>query len=299
MSSDVELWIQSRPREIEPGVSVGRVLPAAERRQVGPYVFLDHMGPQRFAAGHGADVRPHPHIGLATVTYLFEGEITHRDSAGSLQNIRPGAVNWMSAGAGIAHSERTPPELRATGGTMHGLQLWVGLPQKEETSAAWFRHYPAESLPQLDEPGARLRVLAGEAFGVKSPVQTSWPSFQVDATLDAGAPLKLPEGFTERALYVVSGALALGSSERIEKGTMAVFRAGTQPALRAESAARVMMLGGEPLDGPRFIFWNFVNSSKERIVEAARRWKAGGFTKVKGDETEYVPLTLEPRFPSH
>lgn len=290
--------IHSRIREIEPGVSVGRVLPAAERRSVGPYVFLDHMGPLRLEPGHGADVRPHPHIGLATVTYLYAGEIEHRDSVGSVQTIRPGAVNWMSAGGGIAHSERTTQEARATGSTMHGLQIWVGLPRSEETSAPWFAHYPAESLPELTDAGVTLRVLAGDAFGAKSPVKTSWPLFQVDARLEPGSTLELPRGFSERAVYVVEGCLTDGAS-RIEAGTLAVYGANESPSLRADDQTRAMLLGGEPFEEPRFIFWNFVSSSKDQIVTAAQKWKAGAFAKVIGDEVEYVPLTMEPRFGSH
>ncbi len=294
---EIELRIESRVREIEPGFTVGRVLPAAERRSVGPFLFLDQMGPRSFPAGGGADIRPHPHIGLATVTYLYEGAAWHRDSLGSDQVIRPGAVNWMSAGSGIAHSERTPPEVRAAGGRMHGLQLWVGLPKSAEESEPWFRHYPAESFPDLKEDGVALRVLAGEAYGVKAKVTLPSPALQVDATMPAGSRLRLPGGYSERSVYVVKGRVSLGS-EQFPAGTMAVFRPGGAPVLVAEETSRVMVLGGEPLDGPRFMFWNFVHSSKERIVDAANAWKEGRFAKVKGDEQEFVPLTMEPRFSS-
>lgn len=293
---DIEIKIESRPREIEPGFAVGRVLPAAARRQVGPFVFFDQMGPIELAPRHGLDVRPHPHINLATVTYLLEGEIAHRDSLGSYQVIRPGAINWMTAGRGIVHSERSTSGERARGPRLHGAQLWVGLPQKEEQGDPAFRHYPAEALPEVEQNAARLRVLAGSAYGMSSPVQTLSPLFFVDAALEAGAQVFLPTGYAERAAYVAKGELACGP-ERILPGTLAVFVSNSRPALRATTASRLLLIGGEPLDGPRYIWWNFVSSSKDRIVEAARAWREGRFPKVPGDEIEFVPLQQEPRFP--
>jgi redox-sensitive bicupin YhaK (pirin superfamily) len=295
--ADIEIKIESRPREIEPGLAVGRVLPAAARRQVGPFVFFDQIGPIELGPGRGFDVRPHPHVNLSTVTYLFEGEIAHRDSLGSYQVIRPGAINWMTAGRGIVHSERTTPEERARGPRLHGVQLWVGLPQQEEQGDPAFRHYPSEALPEVEEDKVRLRVLAGSAYGVTSPVQTASSLFFVDATLEAGAQLLLPTGYAERAAYVAKGELACGP-ERLSPTTLAVFAPGSRPVLRATSATRLLLIGGEPLDGPRYIWWNFVSSSKERIVEAARGWREGRFPKVPGDEVEFVPLHQEPRFPT-
>jgi len=294
--AEIEIKIESRPREIEPGFSVGRVLPAAARRQVGPFVFFDHLGPLQLSPGRGIDVRPHPHINLATVTYLLEGEIAHRDSLGSYQVIRSGAINWMTAARGIVHSERTTPEEKARGPRLHAVQLWVGLPQQEEQGDPAFRHYPSEGLPEVKQNAARLRVLVGSAYGVSSPVQTSSRLFFVDAALEAKAELFLPTGYAERAAFVAKGELACGP-ERLAPGTLAVFARGSSPALRARVATRLLLIGGDPLDGPRYIWWNFVSSSKDRIIEAARVWREGRFPKVPGDEIEFVPLNQEPRFP--
>jgi redox-sensitive bicupin YhaK (pirin superfamily) len=266
--------VAPRRREIEPGMTVERLLPVAQHRHVGPFVFLDHMGP----APKGGDVRPHPHIGLATVTYLFEGEVTHRDTLGSLQVIRPGQINWMTAGSGIAHSERTK------GGPLHGLQLWVGLPERDEDADPRFQHCP--ELPNVERDGVQLRVLLGEAYGAASPVSISSPMFYVDAKVPKGCTLKAP-AYAERCIYIVEGAL-----EGVARGMLAVV--GDEP-LKAEVDSRVVLLGGEPL-GERYIWWNFVSSRKERIEEAARRWKEGRFPKVPGDEVEFVPLTQEPHF---
>ena len=284
----IEHLIDARPRDIE-GFKVGRLLPSLARRMVGPFVFFDHMGPAQLAPGKGLDVRPHPHIGLATVTFLFEGELVHRDSLGSLQVIRPGEINWMSAGRGIAHSERTPPELRRTGSRMNGLQLWVALPRAHEECEQEFQHHPQETLPAFEQQGTWLRVLAGSAFGRTSPVRTPSALFYVEAELLAGRELELPPEHEERAAYVVEGAIACGA-ERAEPGRMLVFTAGAQVRFRAESDARLVLLGGAPLDGPRHIWWNFVSSSKERIERAKADWRAGRFPKVAGDEQEFVPL---------
>jgi len=283
----IETIVEAKQRDIG-GFSVGRVLPSARRRLVGPFIFFDHMGPAAFPAGQGIDVRPHPHINLATVTYLFEGEIIHRDSLGSLQAIRPGAINWMTAGRGIVHSERTGPETRKSGSRLHGVQLWVALPREHEETEPDFRHYPAATLPEVVRGSARVRVLAGTAYGVASPVRTLSPLFYVEATLPAGGELPLPEEHRDRAAYVVEGVVSCGE-QRIEAARMAVFAPGPTPPLRAESAARVMLLGGAPLDGERHIWWNFVSSSRDRIEQAKRDWKGGRFQPVPG-ETEPIPI---------
>jgi redox-sensitive bicupin YhaK (pirin superfamily) len=287
MAPPVEHLIRARPRDIGDFV-VRRVLPAFQKQMVGPFIFVDHMGPIRLPPGGGMDVRPHPHIGLATVTYLWEGEILHRDSLGSVQAIRPGDVNWMVAGRGIAHSERSPPELRPAGPRAHGLQTWVALPKAHEETEPGFRHYPSASLPKIDRGGARVRVLAGNAYGVASPVRTLSPLLYVESKIPAGRELALPEEHPERAAYIVAGVVRCGD-ERVEPSRMVVFAPGPTPPLRAESAARVMLLGGEPLDGERHIWWNFVSSSRERIEQAKRDWKEGRFPRVPG-ETEYIPL---------
>jgi redox-sensitive bicupin YhaK (pirin superfamily) len=283
----IETIIEARTRDLG-GFSVERVLPSVRRKLVGPFIFFDHMGPVTFAPGQAIDVRPHPHINLATVTYLFEGEIVHRDSLGSVQAIRPGAINWMTAGRGIVHSERTAPELRKTGSRLHGLQLWVALPKAHEETGPDFRHYAAETLPAFERDGARLRVLAGSAYGAASPVRTLSPLFYVEATISAGAELSLPDEHRERAAFVVEGVIRCGE-ERIEPSRMAVFAPGWTPPLRAESGARVMLLGGASIDGERHIWWNFVSSSRDRIEQAKRDWKEGRFPRVPG-ETEFIPL---------
>jgi len=279
--------IDGRPRDLG-GVAIRRVLPAAARRMVGPFTFLDEMN-GAFEAGRGLDVPPHPHIGLATVTYLFDGEIVHRDSLGSLQPIRPGDINWMTAGRGIVHSERTAAERRKQASRLHGLQLWVALPLAHEEVEPAFRHHPGASLPERERDGIRLRVLAGSAFGMTSPVQTLSPLFYVEAVMPAGSTLSLPTEYEERALYVVDGAIACGA-ERTEPGRMLVFTPAESVALRADSPARIVLLGGAPLDGRRYIHWNFVSSSRERIEQAKRDWKERRFPTVPGDEVEFVPL---------
>ena len=279
--------IDARARELG-GITVRRVLPSAGRRTVGPFTFLDEMRGMGFAAGGGFDVRPHPHIGLATVTYLFEGEIVHRDSLGSCQPIRPGDVNWMTAGRGVVHSERTAPERRTAGARLHGLQLWVALPRAHEEDEPSFRHYPGTLLPERELEGVHLRTLVGAAFGATSPVETMSPTFYVDATMSAGSVLTVPEEHEERALYVVEGAVAC-DTETTPAGRMLVFVPGARVRLHAEAPARMVLLGGAPLDGPRHMYWNFVSSSKERIERAKRAWREGRFPKVPGD-VEFVPL---------
>jgi len=258
-ASPIELVIPARDRDLGEGFSVRRLLPHSARRMVGPFIFFDHMGPVRLAPGQGVDVRPHPHIGLATVTYLFEGELFHRDSLGSARLITPGAVNWMTAGRGIAHSERTPVEARAAGPRVHGLQLWVALPREHEESAPAFEHHPAEALPARAHPGARLRVIAGSAFGASAPVRGLSPLFYLEALLDDGAALPVPEEHAEVAAYVVEGALA-HAGQRHDPGHLLVLRAGASAALRAVGPTRAMLLGGAPLPGERHVWWNFVGS---------------------------------------
>ena len=280
--------IDARPRDLG-GFTVGRVLPSPARKLIGPFIFFDHMGPAAFPPGRGIDVRPHPHIGLATVTYLFEGEIVHRDSLGSHQPIRPGDVNWMTAGHGIVHSERTGTELRRTGSRLDGLQLWVALPLGHEETEPEFHHHPARDLPVIGVGGTRIRVLAGSAFGETSPVRTFSPLFYADATMPAGSELPLPDEHEERAAYIVSGSVECGH-ERGEHGRMLVFAPNVPATLRAITDARVALIGGAPIDGERHIFWNFVSSSRERIERAKRDWREGRFPKVPGDEREFIPV---------
>jgi redox-sensitive bicupin YhaK (pirin superfamily) len=251
-------------------------------------VFFDHMGPAQFAPGQGLDVRPHPHIGLATVTYLFEGEIMHRDSLGVVQPIRPGDVNWMVAGRGIVHSERTRPELRQTGAGLHGIQSWFALPRSHEETEPSFRHHPASSLPEIEKPGVRLRLIAGKAFGAEAPPQTFAPMFYLDAQLGDGATLPLPEDYEERAIYVAIGAVVLDGTV-YESGSMLVLKPDSRPKIVARGPARLMLLGGAPLDGERHLWWNFVSSSKDRLEQAKADWREGRFDRVTG-ETEFIPL---------
>jgi redox-sensitive bicupin YhaK (pirin superfamily) len=270
---------------------VGRVLPAIGQRMVGPFAFFDHMGPAALPPGRGIDVRPHPHINLATVTYLFEGEIEHRDSLGSHQVIRPGEINWMTAGRGIAHSERTPAALRAQGPRAHGIQLWVALPTAHEEAEPAFHHHPAGDLPEVAAPGGvPVRVLVGQAFGATSPVRTFSPMFYVEASLPPGATLPVPDGYRQRAAYAVEGAFRSSDGELVEARRMALFTEGADAAVRAEGPCRVVLLGGEPLDGPRFIWWNFVSSSQQRIEAAKRDWREGRFPRIPGDDVEFIPL---------
>lgn len=284
----IELVITARPRDLG-GFSVGRVLPAMQRRLVGPFIFFDHMTRHELAPGHGMDVRPHPHIGLATVTYLFDGEIVHRDSLGSRQAIVAGDVNWMSAGRGIVHSERTGDERRRSGGVVHGIQSWVALPAADEEMAPSFEHHPSETLPLVERPGARLRILAGHAYGARAPVGVRSPTLYVHAELDGSGDLPLTDEHEERAAYVVEGEIGC-EGRSYGPGSMLVFRKGVRMGLRAPGAARVMLLGGAALEGPRHIFWNFVASSKDRIERAKQEWRDGAFPRVPGDDVEFIPL---------
>jgi len=284
----LDALIVPRIRDLGDGFTVRRALPAAKRRMVGPFVFFDQMGPAVLAKGQGLDVRPHPHIGLATVTYLFEGEILHRDSLGTVQPIRAGAVNWMTAGRGIVHSERTPAELRESGSRVFGIQTWVALPREHEETVPAFVHADAARLPILDEHGCRTRLILGTLYGARSPVPTLSAMFYADAALHPGARFSLGPEHAERAAYVVEGAVEYDGRE-FDAGQLLVFQQGSDITLAAPSAARVLLLGGEPLDGPRYIWWNFVSSRKERIAQAAADWKAGRFPPVPG-ETEFIPL---------
>jgi redox-sensitive bicupin YhaK (pirin superfamily) len=287
MGGSILRVVAARKRDLG-GFTVDRILPYAGGQGVGPFVFLDHMGPVGFAPGTTeGDVRPHPHIGLATVTWLFDGEMVHRDSVGSLSTIRPGELNWMTAGRGIAHSERVPADVRARGAALHGMQAWVALPtQLEETDPA-FAHHPAAELPLIERGGARLRVIAGSAYGAESPAKVLSPLFYVDAALDAGAALELPDGYAERAFYMVEGAVTVDGTP-IAPRTLPIAAAGARVRIEASAPSRVLLLGGEPL-GVRHLWWNFVSSSKERIERAKADWKAQRFAPIPG-ETEFIPL---------
>jgi redox-sensitive bicupin YhaK (pirin superfamily) len=267
--------------------AVRRLLPTPEIKAVGPFVFFDHLGPARFEPGKGIDVRPHPHIGLATITYLFEGEILHRDSLGNIQPIRPNAINWMTAGRGIVHSERTPPEVRSAGHTLHALQLWVALPVADEETAPSFFHYEAAELPELRNNGKSIRVMIGEAYGLSSPVKVWSPTLYVEVNLKAGSSMDLPDHVEERAVYLVSGALKTRGSS-LPLHTMVVFDRSPGIELVAVEESRLVIIGGAPL-GKRTIWWNLVASRKELIEKAKQNWQEGRFPKVPG-ETEFIPL---------
>jgi redox-sensitive bicupin YhaK (pirin superfamily) len=278
------------PRSVDLGdFAVRRALPSARTRMVGPFIFFDHFGPAEFRAGAGIDVRPHPHIGLATVTYLFDGEIMHRDSLGTAVAIRPGEVNWMTAGRGIVHSERTGAELRTTGSPIHGLQMWVALPAAKEEIDAAFAHHATAEFPMVQENGKTVRVVVGSLYGTSSPVPTLHETIFGDIHLKAGTALPIDADHEERAVYVIDGTIEI-SGDRFEAGRLLIFKPGDKIALTAVSDAHVVLLGGAPMDGPRHIWWNFVSSRKERIEQAKAEWKAGHFGKVPGDEIEFIPL---------
>jgi redox-sensitive bicupin YhaK (pirin superfamily) len=293
----LETVVVPRTADLGDGFTVRRALPSAQRRMVGPFVFLDQMGPALLKPGTGLDVRPHPHIGLATVTYLFEGEILHRDSLGSVQPIRPGELNWMTAGRGIVHSERTPRELRPSGSRSWGLQAWVGLPRAREETAPVFAHHGADELPRIEGEGIEASVVAGTIEGKRSPAVLHSDLFYADVTLRPGARFQMPREPVERGAYVVQGRIVAGpGADAPEFGAeqLLVFAPGADIVLApVGGAARVMILGGEPMDGPRFVWWNFVSSSRERILQASEDWKAGRFAAVPG-ETEFIPLPDRP-----
>jgi redox-sensitive bicupin YhaK (pirin superfamily) len=278
------------PRSVDLGAfEVRRALPHTTRRTVGPFVFFDHFGPAVFKAGDGLDVRPHPHIGLSTLTYLYDGEITHRDTLGVKAAIRPGEVNWMTAGSGIVHSERTAPEHRQGGAPLHGLQFWVAMPRAKEEIAPSFSHLDDRALPQIDGEGKVVRMVAGGLFGLRSNLETLTETLFADVRLEAGATLPLDAEYEERAVYVSAGEIDV-SGDRFGVGRLLVFRPGDQIALKAVVPSRVAVIGGSVLDGPRYIWWNFVSSRKERIDQAKNEWKLGRFGKVPGDEIEFIPL---------
>lgn len=270
------------------GFSVRRLLPHQAQRAVGPWVFFDHMGPAQFPPGAGINVRPHPHINLATVTYLFAGEILHRDSLGSLQAIRPGDLNLMIAGRGIVHSERETAAAKQETRDLHGLQLWLALPAEAEEMEPEFIHYPSASLPALTLQGVPVRVLIGTAYGVSSPVKTLSPTLYVEAELIAGQSLALPEGVPELGVYVAAGQLQLGE-QHLDTYNLSVLDSAYQGELVAQSDSRIALIGGAPV-GKRYMWWNFVSSRKERIEEAKLEWKNQGFPLVPGDEQEFIPL---------
>lgn len=284
----IDLVLHGRPHDLG-GFTVRRVLPAVQRRMVGPFIFFDHMGPTTLAPGAGFDVRPHPHIGLSTATYLFEGEIVHRDSVGSFQAIRPGDVNWMTAGRGITHSERISDEMRKIGVRMHGIQSWVALPLEHEEIDPSFTHHPKASLPRVVRGDVTLDIIAGDAYGETSPAAVLSPTLYVHAELPSGATLPVDDGHEERAMYVVEGAIRC-DARSFPEASLLVFSPGAKVSITAETTARVMIFGGAPLGGHREIWWNFVSSSKSRIERAKDDWRNQRFAKVAGDESEFIPL---------
>jgi redox-sensitive bicupin YhaK (pirin superfamily) len=287
----IELVIESHRRDLG-GFEVGRVLPFAKKRMVGPFVFLDHIGPAQFASGQGIDVRPHPHIGLSTVTYLFDGQIFHQDSLGYEQPIRPGEVNWMTAGRGIVHSERTELPLRQSGQTMHGMQAWVALPVENEEDAPAFFHHGPEDLPTYEYQGLWARLIAGSAYGAEAKVKTHSPMFYVHWELQPGVTGGLPGEHKERAAFVARGTIEVEGRE-FSGGEMIVFTEGSDPRITAKTQATVVLLGGEPL-GQRFIWWNLVSHSLDRIEQAKADWKAGRMPLPPHDNQEIIPLPDTP-----
>ena len=284
----IESVIVPRARDLG-GFEVRRALPAAERQMVGPFIFFDQFGPVLMRAGQGIDVRPHPHIGLATVTWLFDGSIYHRDSLGSQQPIAPGELNWMTAGRGIVHSERTDAADLARDRQVFGIQSWVALPKAFEDTAPAFEHVAMERLPLIADRGVAVRVVAGSAYGATSPVKTHSDLFYADVRMAAGSVLPLPGDHEERGIYVAEGEIVI-ADQSFGAGRLLVFRPGDAISVKAQSDARVMLLGGEPMDGPRHIWWNFVSSSKDKIEAAKDDWKRGRFAIVPGDETDFIQL---------
>ena len=291
----VDLVVEPTSKDLG-GFSVRRALPSATRRMVGPFVFLDHMGPAFMPAGQGMDVRPHPHIGLATLTYLTEGSIFHRDSLGTRQAILPGDVNWMTAGRGIAHSERTAPEVRAAPHHVGGIQSWIALPRAHEETDPGFAHHAVASLPFVEDRGVALRLIIGALYGERSPVRTFSDMLYADAVMAAGTAIPFPANHAERAAYVVEGAVEIGG---VAHGAhrLLLFRPGDAITIRATENARVLLLGGEPMDGARHLWWNFVSSSKERIEQAKADWAAGRFAAVP-EESEFIPLPADATRPT-
>ncbi len=284
----IEHIIVPRARDLG-GFEVRRALPSARKQMIGPFIFFDQMGPAKLEAGTGIDVRPHPHIGLSTVTWLFEGQVFHRDSLGVEQAIDPGAVNWMRAGRGIVHSERSAPEQRFSESSLYGIQSWVALPRDQEEVEPGFWHHAADDLPVITDGGVMLRVIAGSMFGETSPVKTHSDMFYGEAVMHPGASMPLPAVHEERAIYVVSGQIRI-AGDLFEGRQLLVLRAGDPITIIAVKVARIMVLGGEPMDGPRHIWWNFVSSSKERIEQAKQEWRSAKFDIVPGDTEEFIPL---------
>lgn len=283
----IDQVIVARSRDLG-GFSVRRALPSMHRRMVGPFIFLDQMGPARFRPGDGFDVRPHPHIGLSTVTYLLDGEIMHRDSLGTEQPIRPGAINLMTAGRGIVHSERVGEDIRSRGFSMLGLQAWVAMPKEAEEAAPRFDHYAAEHLPAIEGEGKRVRLLMGQAYGLSSPVRSDWETLYADIALEPGSRIPIDAETEERALYVIEGQIEI-AGDAFGVGALLLLRPGDKITVSAEMPARFVLLGGATMDGPRHIWWNFVSSSQERIDQAKADWRAGRFSMVDGDD-EFIPL---------
>jgi len=280
--------IRGHEKDLGGGFRVSRLLPSLARQSVGPFVFFDHFGPVMVEPAASFDVRPHPHIGLATVTYLFEGAMMHRDSLGNTQRIEPGAINWMSAGRGIVHSERRPEDLRERRHVVHGLQLWVALPRELEESQPSFAHTPSEQLPAFSDGPVEVPLLIGHAFGRRSPVMTASPTLYVALRLQAGSAITLPTLANQLAAYTVDADVTI-DDRAVSRGVLAVLDAGRPVRIRASAAARVILIGGDPLDGRRFLWWNFVSSRKERIVEAADAWQAQRMGRIEGDP-EFIPL---------
>lgn len=290
----IETLIVPRARDLG-GFEVRRALPAPKRQMVGPFIFFDQMGPAESLTGKGIDVRPHPHIGLATVTYLYKGEFQHRDSLGSNQMIYPGELNWMVAGNGVTHSERTSEETRMAPSNLFGIQTWVALPEDHEDGHPAFEHFGQEHLPFLDGEGKKVRLILGNAWGEKAPASTFSEMFYADVVLDAAARIPIPDNHEDRGIYITSGSIVV-AGQIYEAGQMMVFRPGDAITITAgETGARVMMLGGETLNGPRYVWWNFVSSSKEKIEEAKQAWARGDwqdgrFALPPGDDAEFIPL---------
>jgi redox-sensitive bicupin YhaK (pirin superfamily) len=288
----IEIVIVPPTHDLGDGFQVRRALPSRQRRMVGPFVFFDQMGPTVLRPGAGLDVRPHPHIGLATVTYLFDGELVHRDSLGTIQAIRPGEVNWMIAGRGIVHSERTAAEKRSTESSLFGIQTWVALPKSEEERAPSFRHHAVSELPLIDGEGKSLRLIAGSLYGSRAPAATLSEMFYADVTLAAGARLPVAADYEQRALYIIRGPIDIDGAS-FDVGQLVVLRPRQSVTVRAPAPARLLLLGGAPMDEPRHVWWNFVSSSTERIEQAKTDWRQGRLGSVPGD-AEFIPLPAIP-----
>ncbi len=287
----VETVILPRARDLGE-FEVRRALPSKEKQMIGPFIFFDQMGPAEFLVGRGMDVRPHPHIGLSTVTYLFRGQIRHRDSLGTILTIKPGELNWMTAGRGITHSERTPPEERQVGPNLFGIQAWVALPKDAEDTEPTFEHTPKGEMPEIDDHGVKVRLIAGSLYGKSSPVKTHSDMFYAEVLLEAGHEIPLAPDYDERGIYVVDGTVEV-AGEAYGPGRLLVLRPGEEITLKAQTATRCMFLGGEPMDGPRYLWWNFVSTSKDRIEQAKNDWRANRFEKVPEDD-EFIPLPETP-----